>query len=140
MKIILIPVLAVFIFMTGCQSAPHSTLYQDLGELQGIESIVNDFLFGLGSDPRIAHHFAEADPERLRSKLVEQFCAESGGGCTYTGDSMKDAHAGMNISHADFNALVEVLIDAMEKNDISVAAQNRLLQRLAPMHRDIVEQ
>ena len=46
----------------------------------------------------------------------------------------------MNISHADFNALVEVLIDAMEKNDVSVAAQNRLLQRLAPMHRDIVEQ
>ena len=140
MKIFLIPVLAAFITMAGCQSAPHSTLYQDLGELQGIENIVNDFLFGLGSDPRIAHHFAEADPERLRSKLVEQFCAESGGGCTYTGDSMKDSHAGMNITHADFNALVEVLIDAMEKNDISVAAQNRLLQRLAPMHRDIVEQ
>ena len=140
MKIILIPVLASLIALAGCQNAPHRTLYQDLGELQGIESIVNDFLFGLGSDPRIAHHFAEADPERLRSKLVEQFCAESGGGCTYTGDSMKDAHAGMNISHADFNALVEVLIDAMEKNDVSVAAQNRLLQRLAPMHRDIVEQ
>jgi len=140
MRIFLIPVMAAFITLVGCQSAPHSTLYQDLGKLQGIENIVNDFLFGLGSDPRIAHHFAEADPERLRSKLVEQFCAESGGGCTYTGDSMKDSHAGMNITHADFNALVEVLIAAMEKNDVSVAAQNRLLQRLAPMHRDIVGQ
>lgn len=139
MKIFLIPVLAALIAMAGCQSAPHSTLYQDLGELPGIEKIVDDFLFGLGSDPRIAHHFAEADPERLRSKLVEQFCAESGGGCTYTGDSMKDSHAGMNITHADFNALVEVLVAAMENNDISVAAQNRLLKRLAPMHRDIVE-
>ena len=45
----------------------------------------------------------------------------------------------MNITHADFYWLVEVLIDAMEGNDVSVAAQNRLLKRLAPMHRDIVE-
>lgn len=67
MKIFLIPVLAALIAMAGCQSAPHSTLYQDLGELPGIEKIVDDFLFGLGSDSRIAHHFAEADPERLRS-------------------------------------------------------------------------
>jgi len=57
-----------------------------------------------------------------------------------TGESMADAHAGRNISHADFNALVEVLIDAMEKQEVPVAAQNRLLQRLAPMHRDIVTQ
>lgn len=140
MKTFLIPALTIFIALAGCQSTPHSTLYQDLGELQGIENIVDDFLLGLGSDPRIAHHFAEADPVRLRSKLVEQFCAESGGDCIYTGDSMKDSHAGMDITHADFNALVEVLMDAMEKHHVSVAAQNRLLQRLAPMHRDIVGQ
>lgn len=140
MKIFLIPIVAAIIAMAGCQSTPHSTLYQDLGELQGIENIVDDFLIGLGNDPRIAHHFSDADPERLRNKLVEQFCAESGGGCTYTGDSMKDSHAGMNITHADFNALVEALIDAMEKHNVSVAAQNRLLQRLAPMHSDIVGQ
>lgn len=44
MKIFLIPVLAALIAMAGCQSAPHSTLYQDLGELPGIEKIVDDFL------------------------------------------------------------------------------------------------
>jgi hemoglobin len=124
--------------LSGCQTAPHASLFNDLGGLSGITNIVDDFLVGLGSDPRIAHHFAAADPERLREKLIEQFCAESGGGCDYTGDSMRDSHAGMNISRADFNALVEVLIAAMEQQQVPVAAQNRLLQRLAPMHRDIV--
>ena len=122
----------------ACQNQPHPTLFHDLGGLNGIGRIVDEFMLGLGNDPRIAGHFRETDPQRFRQKLVEQICAESGGGCSYTGESMADAHAGRNISHADFNALVEVLIDAMEKQDIPVAAQNRLLQRLAPMHDDIV--
>lgn len=124
----------------ACQSQPHPTLFRDLGGVDGIGRIVDEFMLGLGNDPRIAGHFRDTDPQRFRDKLIEQICAESGGGCSYTGESMADAHAGRNISHADFNALVEVLIDAMEKQDIPVAAQNRLLQRLAPMHRDIVTQ
>lgn len=135
-----IAIFFVVCFLGACQTKPHATLFNDLGGLNGIENIVDAFLIGLGNDQRIAHHFSEADPERLRSKLIEQFCAESGGGCEYTGDSMRDSHAGMNITHADFNALVEVLIAAMEKQQVPVPAQNRLLQRLAPMHRDIVGQ
>lgn len=125
--------------VTGCQTRPQNDLFEDLGGMTGIENIVDDFLVRLGSDPRIADHFRDADPVRLRDKLVEQFCAESGGGCEYTGDSMKDSHAGMNITHTDFNALVEDLVAAMEAQDVSVSAQNRLLKQLAPMHGDIVE-
>ncbi|MCK5875669.1 MAG: group 1 truncated hemoglobin [Alcanivoracaceae bacterium] len=124
--------------LAACQSNPHPSLFRDLGGLDGIGHIVDEFMLGLGNDPRIAHHFGQTDPQRFRQKLIEQFCAESGGGCSYSGESMRDAHAGRNISHADFNALVEVLIDAMDKQDIPVAAQNRLLQRLAPMHQDVV--
>lgn len=138
-RLFLLPLL-FSIFLSGCQTNPHPDLFDDLGGLSGIENIVDDFLVGLGGDARISHHFANADPVRLREKLIEQFCAQAGGGCTYTGDSMKDSHTGMNISRADFNALVEVLIEAMENQDVPVSAQNRLLQRLAPMHRDIVGQ
>ena len=38
----------------------------------------------------------------------------------------------------DFNALVEVLQQSMEARGIPFGAQNRLLARLAPMHREIV--
>ena len=78
------------------------------------------------------------DIVRLRSMLIEQFCAESGGPCMYSGLSMQESHAGRNIDTAQFNALVEDLIDVMTARRIPVGAQNRLLRRLAPMHGEIV--
>ncbi len=63
---------------------------------------------------------------------------ETGGGCDYTGDDMQRTHAGMNISRVKFNAIVEALMRAMDKNDIPQGTQNRLLAIYAPMHSDIV--
>jgi hemoglobin len=51
---------------------------------------------------------------------------------------MVEAHAQHRITDADFNALVEDLIWAMDQRHIPRTAQNRLLARLAPMHPDIV--
>ena len=56
----------------------------------------------------------------------------------YSGDSMADVHAGFELTEADFNALVEDLIAAMEAEQLPVIVQNRLLQRLAPMRADII--
>ncbi|HAS23976.1 MAG TPA: group 1 truncated hemoglobin, partial [Idiomarina loihiensis] len=53
---------------------------------------------------------------------------------------MKTSHRNMGVDNADFNALVEHLIAAMEKEDVPVSAQNQLLGVLAPMHGDIVEE
>ena len=52
---------------------------------------------------------------------------------------MKQAHAGLHITRAAFNALVEDLQAAMDENKVPYAAQNRLLAKLAPMSHDIVE-
>jgi hemoglobin len=62
----------------------------------------------------------------------------SGGSCVYEGETMKNSHAEMKIRKADFNALVEVLQQSMDRQGIPFSVQNRLLARLAPMHRDIV--
>jgi hemoglobin len=51
---------------------------------------------------------------------------------------MKRVHDGQDITKANFNALVEVLQQAMDARGIAFGAQNRLLAQLAPMHRDIV--
>ena len=51
---------------------------------------------------------------------------------------MKRAHANMTVAKADFNRLVEILQVSMDARSIPFADQNRLLARLAPMHRDIV--
>jgi hemoglobin len=51
---------------------------------------------------------------------------------------MKKAHSGFDINRSHFNALVEVLQLSMDARGIPFRVQNRLLARLAPMHREIV--
>lgn len=123
----------------GCASQPTTTTYDQLGGAAGIEGIVDALLEKIVEDERINFQFADTDIVRLRSMLIEQFCAEAGGPCTYSGLSMQESHAGRGIDDAQFNALVEDLIDVMTARRIPVGAQNRLLKRLAPMHGDIVE-
>ena len=125
--------------LAGCASAPRSpTLYEQLGGEAGVTAIVEGLLFKMVENPRIAHHFAETDIIQLRDRLIEQFCFEADGPCTYTGRSMAESHADRNISEAEFNALVEDLIDVMEEQGVPVTAQNRLLRKLAPMRADII--
>lgn len=91
------------------------------------------------ADPRIADIFVAHDMVRLKRTLDEQFCYLLGAGCDYTGRDMRIAHDGMGVSKADMNALVENLQAAMREAKVPFAAQNRLLSKLAPMSKDIVE-
>lgn len=125
--------------VAGCATpGARTTLYEQLGGAEGVQDIVDDLLLVIVEDERINFQFAETDIVRFREKLTEQLCAEAGGPCVYTGLSMQESHAGRGIDDRQFNALVEDLIEVMEARGIPVAAQNRLLKRLAPMHRDIV--
>jgi len=52
---------------------------------------------------------------------------------------MKESHQGLGIDQAAFNALVEDLQSAMDRQHVSYHAQNRLLALLAPMSHDVIE-
>ncbi len=118
-------------------STASDTLYDALGRQDGIASIVKSLLVRVHADPRTRDYFDGVSDKRLQDKLSEQFCQLADGPCSYTGHSMKQAHGGLHINRAAFNALVEDLQDAMDENSIAPAAQNRLLARLAPMVRDV---
>lgn len=118
--------------------APGDTLYRALGDKPGITRLVQDFAARLLVDARMKPFFAQADAKRLTEQLADQFCAVSGGPCVYKGADMKTAHANLDITKGDFNALVEVLQQSMDAQGIAFADQNRLLARLAPMHRDVI--
>lgn len=131
-------VLLVFL-LWGCQSLSSSgSLYDELGGMPGIEKITDNFIEEIGFDQQIVRHFAETKIERFREKFIEQICAESGGPCQYSGDSMVDVHTKMNITEAEFNRTVDLLINAMNKAGVAHATQNRLLAKLAPMRGDII--
>lgn len=121
------------------QSTPNDdTLYQQLGAQPGLVKLMDDFTVRLLADARMNPFFKDVDHKHLKAQLVAQFCEVSGGPCKLKGPDMKKAHAGMDITKANFNALVEVLQDSMSAQGIAFSAQNRLLAKLAPMHRDII--
>jgi hemoglobin len=123
---------------TRAQPAADDSLYKALGEKAGLTSLMDDFVKRLMSDARIGSFFKDTNPTHLAQQLTEQLCMLSGGPCTYRGVPMKEAHADMDITKADFNALVEALQASMEAKGLPFGVQNRLLARLAPMHREVV--
>lgn len=123
----------------SAQSAPASDqLYQAFGGQSGLVALMDDFMARLLADPRTGPHFKPANQQQVKEKLVEQFCALSGGPCVYKGADMKTSHAELTITKADFHALVEVLQLSMDARGIAFGQQNKLLALLAPMHRDII--
>jgi hemoglobin len=134
-------IIALLLALSACAQQPPKDdgLYRALGEQAGIEAVVEGMLLKIASDTRIVQHFEDVDIQRLRDKLVEQFCMEAGGPCTYTGDSMEESHTGLDLTPSDFNALVENLQAAMTDQGVAITAQNRLLARLAPMREQIID-
>lgn len=129
---------ATLALMAPLTAQAGGTLYDDLGGEKGIALIVDNATAAFLADPRIKNTFSETNMDRFKLKLAEQLCQVSDGPCTYTGHDMKKAHKGLHLKDADFNALVEDLQDALDKSGIAFATQNRLLARLAPMHKDVV--
>lgn len=109
------------------------------GGRAGIEAIADRAIELSEADPRIAEIFVAHDTVRLKRTLGEQFCYLLGAGCEYTGRDMRSSHGGLGVTKADMNALVENLQQAMREADVPFAAQNKLLSKLAPMSRDVVE-
>jgi hemoglobin len=114
-------------------------LYVRLGEKTAIEAVVKELIENIKADDRINKKFANADLKDLQNKLVDQICQASGGPCQYTGKNMKEAHQGMGITEAEFNALVEDLVKALDKLGVKEKEKNDLIALLAPMKTDIVE-
>ena len=124
--------------LAGPAHAQSSELYRNFGEKPGLIKLMDDFMVRLLADPRTGPHFKPTNQQRVKEQLVDQFCQVMGGPCIYKGADMKSSHANLDITKADFNALVEVLQHAMDAQGIPFREQNKLLARLAPMHRDTI--
>ena len=122
----------------GVKISDVSGIYKEFGEKAGLTTIVEDFMVNLLKDARTKSFFENVDQKHVKQQLVDQFCFIIGGPCEYRGARMKPIHSNLDISRENFNALVEQLQFAMDKNNVPFRAQNKLLSVLAPMHRDII--
>ena len=140
-------------------SDKEQSLYARLGGDQGIKAIVDDFVDRALHDPRvnwtrkgvarggILHHDQSvewnASPQNINQmkKHIEQFLALSTGGPTfYDGKQIKDAHAGMHITNAEFDAAVGDLKATLDKVHVPDKEQRELLSIIESTRTQIVEE
>jgi len=119
---------------------PQKSVYDRLGGQPAITAVVDDFVGNVAADNRIDGFFARTDIPRLKKNLVDQICQGTGGPCMYTGRDMRTAHKGMNITDAQFNALVEDLVKSLDKFKVPEKEKGELLGILGPMRSQIVGQ
>jgi hemoglobin len=143
--IIRLVIIAGSVTLAACAPTPPSTapaqqvsLYQRLGGQPAITAVVDDFVANVAADSRINRFFARTDIPHFKKELVDQICQATGGPCTYTGRPMRAVHAGMHITDADFNALVEDLVKSLNKFKVPPQEQQELLGILGPLKPDIV--
>lgn len=115
------------------------SLFDRLGGQPAITAVVDSFVAIVAKDARINQKFARSDIPRVKKMLVDQVCAQTGGPCTYTGRSMKEAHLNMGVTEGEFNALVEDLVTTLTAFNVPKPEQDELLNALGTMKGDIVE-
>ena len=118
--------------------APAPSLYQRLGGHGAITAVVDDAIANIAADPRINQRFSSAAIPSLKDKLVALLCTRTGGPCTYTGLDMSSAHEDMNIRDDEFDALVDDLVQSLDKFKVPAREQRELLAMLGQMRNAIV--
>lgn len=122
--------------------APKS-LYERLGGKDAIAKVTDDFLAIVKDDKRINKFFAVAlkdkkKGETLRQNIIDFMCKTTGGDCEYKGKDMKTAHAKLKIKDADFDAFMEDLNKALDKNGVGQTEKDEVNTALQGMRGDVV--
>lgn len=117
---------------------PNATLYDRLGGRPGLTAVLADFTRKIEADERINGFFIGVDTARVEAQLYDQICAATGGPCQYTGREMRSLHTGMNITEAQFQALVEDLVKSLDQHGVPDREKTELLTLLGSMKNDII--
>jgi hemoglobin len=134
----------------GCAGTPRQdaaapaqpSLYEQIGGQAAVEALVDALVAEYKRDPRIAARFdlPPADIAYLRERLIEQLCQATGGPCEYQGLAMVEAHSGMAISGAEFDAFMQDTNKAMTTLGVKDEHQLVIVGVLEGMRGDVIDQ
>jgi hemoglobin len=119
----------------GDDEAAGPSLYERLGEMDGIRQIVTDTIVLHRKNPEIAHFFDGIDDEQLIGHVTAFFAAGTGGPANYEGRDMTATHASMDMSDADFDSAASDVAAAAAANGVdadSIAEVGAILESLRP--------
>ena len=120
------------------------SLYDRLGGLYNIATVVDDFIDRVMEDPRLntnpkvheAHH--RVSRAGFKYLVTEQVCAAAGGPQCYTGRSMFDSHAPLEITEGEWQAFLDDLRQTFARFSVPATEQQELFVIVESTKKDIV--
>lgn len=121
-------------------------LWERLNGQKAVETVVHDFVATAAADPKVnflrdgKYKLNDEGVKKLETMLVEMISEATGGPLKYSGKkSMKEVHAGMKITEAEFAALAADLVASLKKFNVPEPEIKELVAIVASTKGDIVE-
>jgi hemoglobin len=128
----------------AAQLAPDTALYNRLGGVYAIATVVDDFIERLlvnntlNANPRLAEARARVPKAGLKFQVAALVCQVTGGPCTYTGRTMKASHAHLNINEEQWQAMLADFRATLNKFSVPAKEQGELIGIVQSTKPDIV--
>jgi hemoglobin len=94
---------------------------------------VDDFYNDVLADDTVNRFFAHTDMKKQRLHQTAFISYALGGPAQYTGRSMQEAHAGLNLQPEHFEAIVKHLSDALAEHNVSLEEIDAVIERVATL-------
>jgi len=104
-----------------------ATLYERLGGEDKIRTIAADIFDKHLNNVAVRARYVDSDRDRVIRLVTEFICMGTGGPQEYTGKGMLAAHRGMNINEHEFLAVIDDIMDALEKNGVGEREKQEML-------------
>ncbi|WP_224447956.1 group I truncated hemoglobin [Haloprofundus salilacus] len=95
------------------------SVYREIGGLEAVESVVDDFYDRVLSDDRLVGYFEGMEMESLRAHQVQFISSVAGGPVEYSGADMREAHAHLDIDEEAFDTVGTYLEQALRDNGVA---------------------
>ena len=115
-----------------------ASLYERLGGTEGITSIANDVVDTHLKNPRVSNRYADSDINAVKNGAATFFITGTGGPNVYKGQDMIATHKGMNIDEGEFLAVLDDVMEALDKNDIGQREKEEVLFVLYSMKSEVI--
>ena len=142
--VLLVSVLLVTSSTAGTQEKKEKTLYDRLGGVYAIATVVDDFVERLlvddvlNANPAINEARNRVPKAGLKYRITSMVCQATGGPQKYTGRSMKDSHKHLNITEREWEAMMADFKVTLDKFKVPEKEQNELIKILESTKKDIV--
>lgn len=131
-------------FAQPTPAEPGQSLYERLGGAYAIASVVDVFIDllvhndVLNANPRIREARNRVPAPGLKFQVTSLVCQVTGGPCTYAGRSMKEAHAHLNISEREWQAMLADFRRVLNDFQVPQREQDELVAIVESTKLDIV--